>query len=140
MKPFFALMLLVFCSVPAFAQNLDWLSADSLHVSFGRISMEIVGTDSNGNWLVVPTRYCVVVKLTDSQIELMRGWRYEDWMLHLEDEKTDFITNLLLYSRCGRDAWLLKDTNRDPWRRHHKDEEIADWQMYLSDHEGAVGW
>ncbi len=140
MKLVLAFVLFVFCSLPAFAQDLDWLSDDSLDARFGRCSMEIVGTDSEGHWLVIPTWYSVAIELTDHQLDLLRSWRYEDWMLHLEDEKTDFITNLLLYSRCGRDAWLLKDTNRDAWRRHHKEEEIAYWQMFLSDHDGEYRW
>lgn len=76
MKFVLAFVLLVFCSLPAFAQSLDWLSEDALHVRFGRISMDIVGIDSNGNWLVTPTRYCAMVELTDTQIELLRSWLY----------------------------------------------------------------
>lgn len=73
----------------------------------------------------------VVVNLTDKDIEIAEKLSASCWLLLLENDKTDWAANIVLYSLYNKEALLLSRNEIVDWKRFFKKEEIEYWEKFL---------
>ena len=56
----------------------------------------------------------------------------EDWLKALEDPKTDWAANLLLYERFNRLGMILLQCALQQWKQYVKEDDLAYWRKKLN--------
>lgn len=130
---YIAVALLVLGSVacPTFAQAPRWLCNDSLHVRLGWEALEIVGTDSAGNWIATGGNFVAGIDLREDQRQVIEGWGRKTWLRYLRQQKAGYMTCWLLYMITAKSATVEKERAADTWRRGYLKSELHYWRYYL---------
>jgi hypothetical protein len=126
MKKFISILFLINVSF-SFAQDLTWLQND-IEYDVLKTTMD---TDINGQ--IIPSKYIVDFTLSKKQLEDLKSLSNKQWRNLLIDEKTDFVTCLLLYSFFEKDAFLFSSTvtNQVQWRKCCKEEDVRNFNKEL---------
>lgn len=95
-------------------------------------SMEYKSVEYEGDSIINPSEYIVVIDLTKEQKEEILKLSNTDWQNLLEDKNTDFAANLLLYCFFKKDATLLEGVSRDEWLKCCKSSDISYWKKFLT--------
>ena len=130
-----ALLMLGLVGGTAFAQAPRWLCNDSLEVRFGWTPLEIVGTDSAGNWIAEGGTYVAGIDLREDQRLVIEGWGRRTWLRYLKQQKTGYVTCWLLYMITAKSATVEKERAADTWRRGYLKGELRYWRAYLRKNE-----
>jgi hypothetical protein len=109
------------------AQKKKCLNNDSIDYSIEYVSIKMEEEEG----IITPSKYVVVVELTDSEKEYLKTFSNEKWLILLNDGQSDFATNLLLYSFLEKDATLLLNINKEGWRQSNKEEDISCWRSFI---------
>lgn len=76
--------------------------------------------------------YRVIISLSAREDSLIRHISKGQWLSMLNDKKTDFAANLLLYRLYEREAIvLLYNNNANKWRQSMKADDLHYWQQTL---------
>lgn len=74
----------------------------------------------------------IVVDLSQTQIGIVKKIDYATWMMLLNDDKTDWAANLILYYLYDRDAILFSlGKKRDAWCVVQKHDDIQYWMRTI---------
>ena len=128
MKVLIIILFTVSFSMSVYAQNIG-MDNDSVDYLIEYVSIELDEEEDN---VITPSKYVVVIDLTETQKEGIKKLSYKDWERLLTDINTDFVSNLLLYSLFERDATLLDGLNRDEWLKCCKSDDIHYWLKFLT--------
>jgi hypothetical protein len=102
-----------------------WLNNDSIHYTLGYQSGKY--TDSTATL----SKYVVSVDINKKQAKEINNFTYETWISLLEDEKTDFAANLLLYDIYNKNANLFFDLQMHDWEKFNKKDDVNYWIQEL---------
>ena len=76
--------------------------------------------------------YRVLISLSAKEDSIIKRISKRQWLSMLNDKKTDFAANLLLYRLYERDAIvLLYNNNANKWRQSMKADDLHYWQQTL---------
>jgi hypothetical protein len=76
--------------------------------------------------------YRVRVKLSEKELGVAEKISYEDWINLLNNNKTDWAANLILYYLFDKDAFLLaRSDNRELWIKNLKEDDLKYWRNNL---------
>ncbi len=76
--------------------------------------------------------YRVKVQLSKNEMEIVKKLDYKNWIILLQNNKTDWAANLILYYINDRDASLLARRNkRELWVKYLKLDDIKYWEKAL---------
>ena len=74
----------------------------------------------------------VVVDLNREEIVKIKKISAERWLLLLNDNKSDYLSNLILYELYNKDATIfLQINNIEKWRKYMRKEDIEYWKLHL---------
>lgn len=90
--------------------------------------MKLISLEDN---LIEPSKYLVSVEIPE-HVDL-DSISYDEWLALLENEDSDFVTNLILYECYERDAIRFLHINKDGWRKNAKSREIVYWKEFLKE-------
>ena len=90
-----------------------------------------VGINYINDTIIVPSKYIILIDLKDEQKSELNSLTVKDWIELLNDEKTDFMANLMLYSIFEKDAIYFLDLSVEQWKEFFKREDIDYWSQYL---------
>jgi len=75
----------------------------------------------------------IKVKLSDSEKRKFRKMKPAQWLILLNDDKTDWAANLCLYDLYKKDAAVFKIVRtREQWRKCCKEQDIIFWSKELN--------
>lgn len=76
--------------------------------------------------------YRVIISLSAKEDSIIKHISKRQWLSMLNDKKTDFAANLLLYRLYEREAIVLLHYNNAPeWRQAMKENDLHYWQQTL---------
>ena len=76
--------------------------------------------------------YRVIISLSAKEDSIIKHISKGQWLSMLNDKKTDFAANLLLYRLYEREAIVLLHYNNAPeWRQAMKENDLHYWQQTL---------
>lgn len=76
--------------------------------------------------------YRVQISLSAKEDSIIKHINKRQWLSMLNDKKTDFAANLLLYRLYEREAIVLLHYNNAPeWRQAMKENDLHYWQQTL---------
>lgn len=76
--------------------------------------------------------YRVLISLSAKEDSIIKHISKRQWLSMLNDKKTDFAANLLLYRLYEREAIVLLHYNNAPeWRQAMKENDLHYWQQTL---------
>ncbi len=78
-----------------------------------------------------PSKYVVKIIAGKDKLEQLKNVPIEEWEIMLNDESTDFATNLILYSLFEKDAYKLVDVTYEEWVILDRKREINEWLEFL---------
>jgi hypothetical protein len=113
----------------ATAQSPAFIHNDSLSFVVLRKSGELL---DNGGYK--PISYSIRVKISKEQREICKQISNDQWLGLLQDEKTDWAANLILYDLFEKDALTYLNTykSRSVWiKLGQRDADIKYWKERL---------
>ena len=79
----------------------------------------------------VPIRnigYRVVVNLKEKDMKIIEKLNRNCWIALLQNDKSDWAANLILYSLKNEDALLLSQSDVDDWKKNLKKNDLIHWE------------
>ena len=129
MKSILLALSLIFLVFTSEAQN------DSTKFSFinnERIKYSIVLMACNSCAPIKNIGDRVIINLSKEEKDVIKKMRYSDWKYLLNDNKSDWAANLILYSLYDKDAFLLSQYNkRQLWVEYLKNDDLKFWRKNL---------
>jgi len=91
-------------------------------------SMQLIDTNK-----AIPSKYVIAVSIGSNLKGKLKAFSAEQWLNWLEDNRTDWAANLLLYDLYERDAIVYKVVikKRKDWLLAKKAEELEYWKAFL---------
>lgn len=79
------------------------------------------------------TKYFVTVNISQNERRKYKKLNYKQWLLLLENNKTDWATNLILYDLYEKNAnsFFFDIKSRKQWVVSQKEKDIKYWGKYL---------
>jgi hypothetical protein len=105
-----------------------FISNNSIRFEILRQGLEMIDTNT-----ITPTKYFIKVDLTKKQRRLLKSFSREDWIRLLNDSKSDWAANLVLYDTYEKDAILFNTVlkTRNEWEISAKEKDINYWSGFL---------
>lgn len=98
-------------------------------------SIVFIGADLDlDNNSIKPSKYIVLIDFSKRQKKYLKSLSIKEWECLLKCEKTNFSTNLILYSIFEKDVLLL-NMDKKEWNDCCQDDDIEYWTDYLSNNE-----
>ena len=110
------------------AMNANRIDNDSIKFEIIMVSSNLLALPPS------PRQYLVYIEFSDEQLRELASFKPNYWYKLLEDTKTDWATNLILYSLHQKDAFLIKENDQFEWRLLEKRSDIGYWKSYLRNH------
>lgn len=123
----YILILLIWLSIRSNAQDSSVISNSTIKYGVGRAAVPI---DSTG-YIVISSNYIIQVEIADSIKMALSKLSREQWLQYLQNPKTDWAANLLLYDLYKKDALLFVTRTREEWLIRLKNEDIGYWNRTL---------
>lgn len=128
--------ILLFCS--CHAQTRDSLTKENSE----KVNVSFVNNDSIRHSIILLTcdtcvpisniGYRVLVQMSKENMKAVKLLSKERWIALLEDKRSDWAANLILYYIYNKDAWLLsRRDSRDLWVKYLKEEDVKFWDQQL---------
>ena len=105
-----------------------WIKNKKINYSIVFIGADL-DLDKNS---IKPSKYIVLIDFSKRQKKYLKSLSIKEWECLLKCEKTNFSTNLILYSIFEKGASLLLDTDKNEWNNCCQDDDIEYWIDYLS--------
>ena len=107
-------------------KNINFISNNKVKYTIGLISCDSC-------FPVMSIGYRISTNLTENQIKLASMLTFNDWLLLLNNKKSDWAANLVLYQIFDKDAIPLYHIgNRARWLKYLKKEDLAFWKQTFS--------
>jgi hypothetical protein len=109
----------------------------------GTVKNKFINNSINYRIIISPTmlldsnrieisRTLVKVVLSKSQRNKIKKFSYEEWIVLLKNNYSDWAANLCLYDIFERDASFFNDVDsRDIWIKRSKSADVTYWEDYL---------
>ena len=126
-KIIFILILLL--NINTNAQNLNWIKNDSIKFGIGFVSTKFIDSIN-----FIPSKWVVDIEELDTNKILSLGQlTNSDWLKLLNNDTSDYVANLLLYSLTQKDAIVLLDEKRNDWVKYgYKKKDIEYWELFFN--------
>ncbi len=130
----FIIFLLIMCAISSYNQNVTLKSIEDtniLWISNDKLEYYTVMRSCD---TCIPIRTLaglfVEVNITEKQKFLLKRVTYNQWLSLLNDDKTDWAANILLYYMYNKDAISLAD-DKKTWLLYFKNKDIEYWRRFL---------
>jgi hypothetical protein len=120
---------LVFLSLALDGQNKQIkIDNNSIKYRISRISMQLIN-DSQA----VAAKYIIRVQMSTKDKNEIKKWGKNKWEELLQDKKTDWAANLILYDKYERDAILFNSVikSRKDWLLTERQKDLNYWFHFL---------
>ncbi len=89
---------------------------------------------------VIPAKDVVFIHFTEAIREFYKKLDHDQWIALLEDKKTDWSVNLLLYSLFQKDAEFIDRETQMQWIKIHKKDDLKYWKKFLKKNLDKIDW
>src|SRR5947209_7344851 len=127
-KYFYIISFLFLILNSVIAQNkTKFLNNSSIRFEIWRQSLQMI--DSNK---IISTKYFIEINLNNKQRRILKSLSKKDWIRLLNDNNSDWATNLVLYDIYKKDAFLFNSVlkTRNEWILSNKSNDISYWKNF----------
>lgn len=105
---------------------------DLSFIQNGKVKHSIVMLSCDTCAPITNTGFRVVVNLSKNEIVKVKKITTERWLQLLNDDKSDYLANLILYELYNKSAIrFLQIDNVKKWRKYMKKEDLKYWESHL---------
>lgn len=108
------------------------ISIDDSFIRNNKIKYSLVLASCDSCSPIVNKGYRIVTQITEKERKIAHQLTYNDWVRLLNDKKSDWAANLILYDIFDKDALSFYSfNNRKKWLKYFKGEDLAFWEQKL---------